>query len=69
MFEDNHRGSLLLEIVLVTFLFGILGTGLVATMVTSSQASKQGTEYVAATGYMKEGIEAVRSIRDRSGRR
>jgi hypothetical protein len=60
-----QQGSLLLEIVLVTFLFGVLGTGLVATVISSSHLSKQGTEYVAATGYVKEGIEAVRSIRDR----
>jgi hypothetical protein len=60
----SKSGTLLLEVLIVTFLFGVLGTGLIGSVVTSLRASKQGTEYVVASGYIKEGIEAVRSIRD-----
>lgn len=62
---DRCKGSTLLEVVLVTFLFGVIGTGLVATLVSSSQTSKRGMEHTVAAGYIKEGIEATRSIRDR----
>jgi len=60
----SKSGTLLLEVLIVTFLFGVLGTGLIGSVVTSLRASKQGTKYVVASGYIKEGIEAVRSIRD-----
>ncbi len=55
----------MLEVVLVTFLFGVIGTGLVSTLIGSSQTSKRGMEHTVAAGYIKEGIEASRSIRDR----
>ncbi|MFA4846172.1 MAG: hypothetical protein WC654_06475 [Patescibacteria group bacterium] len=61
----NSHGSTLLEVVLVTFLFGVIGTGLVSTLIGSSQTSKRGMEHTVAAGYIKEGIEATRSIRDR----
>lgn len=61
---ENQKGSLLIEILLVTFLFGVLATGFMSTILISSEASRQGIEYVIASGYIKEGIEAVRSIRD-----
>lgn len=61
----HQYGQTLIEVILVTFLFGVLGTGLAATLVTSAQSSKRGIEHVVASGYIKEGIEAVRSIRDR----
>ncbi len=60
-----QRGQSLLEVVLVTFLFGVLGTGLLATLLSSSVVSSRGIEYSLGTGYIQEGIEAVRSIRDR----
>lgn len=60
----KQRGSLLVEVIIVTAIFGILGTGLAATMATSTTSAKQGLEHVVAAGYIKEGIEAVRSIRD-----
>lgn len=64
--KHHHQyGQTLIEVILVTFLFGVLGTGLAATLVTSAQSSKRGIEHVVASGYIKEGIEAVRSIRDR----
>ncbi len=60
----NQTGSLLIETILVTFLFGVMATGLVSTLLTSVTSAKQGAEYIVATGYLQEGIEAVRSIRD-----
>ena len=63
-FSKPQRGSLLIETILVTFLFGVIATGLVATLVTSTTSAKQGAEYIVATGYLQEGIQAVRSIRD-----
>ena len=62
--RDSQRGSLLIEIILVTFLFAVIGTGMLSTLITSTTASKQGTEHVVVSGYIKEAIEAVRSIRD-----
>ena len=62
---EDTKGSTLLEVVLVTFLFGVIGTGLVSTLISSSQTSKRGLEHTVAAGYIKEGIEATRSIRDR----
>ncbi len=64
LFQKNNQGSALLEIVLVTFLFGVLGTGLLATLLSSAQISSRGAEHTLAAGYITEGIEAVRSIRD-----
>src|SRR3989339_646451 len=63
-FSKPQRGCLLIETILVTFLFGVIATGLVATLVTSTTSAKQGAEYIVATGYLQEGIQAVRSIRD-----
>jgi type II secretory pathway pseudopilin PulG len=62
--RTSQRGSLLVEVIIVTVIFGIIGTGLLATLASSSISAKQGAEYVVASGYIKEGIEAVRSLRD-----
>jgi type II secretory pathway pseudopilin PulG len=63
--KNELRGQSLLEVVLVTFLFGILGTGLLATLLSSSVISSRGVEYSLGSGYIQEAIEAVRSIRAR----
>ncbi len=61
----NKCGSSLVEVLLLIGIFSLLSVGVVSTLLTSSQAAKQGMEYVVAAGYMEEGIQAVRSIRDR----
>lgn len=61
----HERGQTLVEVILAIFLFAVLGTGFAATLITSAQTAKRGMEHTVATGYIKEGIEAVRSIRDR----
>lgn len=60
-----RRGQSLLEVILVTFLFAVLGTGLLSTVLSSTFVSSRGLEYSVGTGYIQEGIEAVRSIRGR----
>jgi len=62
--SHTQTGSLLVEVILVTFLFGIIATALISSVLTSLVSAKQGVEYVVATGYIQEGIEAVRSLRD-----
>lgn len=61
----NKRGSSLVEILIVMAIFSIISLGVVTSFVSSIGASKQGVEYAVAAGYITEGIEAVRSIRDR----
>lgn len=62
---NSQNGQSLVEVVLVTFLFGVLGTGLLATLLSSSFVSSRGVEYSLGSGYIQEAIEAVRSIRNR----
>lgn len=62
---NNPQGQSLIEVVLVTFLFGVLGTGLLSTLLSSSFISSRGVEYSLGSGYIQEAIEAVRSIRNR----
>lgn len=61
----NRRGQSLIEVILVMFLFAVLGTGLLSTLLSSMLVSSRGVEFTLASGYIQEGIEAVRSIRNR----
>lgn len=61
----HSHGQSLVEVILVTFLFGVLGTGLLSTLLSSSFVSSRGVEYSLSAGYIEEAIQAVRSIRDR----
>ncbi|MBT5808683.1 prepilin-type N-terminal cleavage/methylation domain-containing protein [Candidatus Uhrbacteria bacterium] len=63
--QKNNQGQSLIEVVIVMALFAILSGGVVSTLLGSAHATKKGAEYIVATGYIKEGIEAARSIRDR----
>ena len=63
---NNQKGESLVEIILITALFAVIGTGVVSTLLSSSQASKYGGDYLVARGYINEAKEAVRSIRDQS---
>ncbi|HBK34534.1 MAG: hypothetical protein UU08_C0006G0019 [Candidatus Uhrbacteria bacterium GW2011_GWE2_40_58] len=63
--QNMNRGQSLVEVILVVALFAVIAVSVITVLLSSIQMTKQGVEYVAAAGYIKEGIEAVRSIRDR----
>ncbi|MEK7451868.1 MAG: hypothetical protein AAB664_00865, partial [Patescibacteria group bacterium] len=56
----------MIEIIFITALFAVIGTGIVSTLLSGSHASKQGGDYVVASGYIGEAINAVKSIRDQA---
>lgn len=63
--KQAPRGQTLVEVILVIFLFGVLGTGLLSTILSSSVVSSRGVEHTVAAGYIQEALAAVRSIRNR----
>src|SRR3990167_11504069 len=65
LFLKEKKGQSLIEVILVMALFAIVSTGVLSFLVGMSQSAKQGIDYVVASGYIKEAMEAVRSIRDR----
>jgi type II secretory pathway pseudopilin PulG len=60
----DKSGSSLVEVLLLIGVFALISVGVISTLLTSSHAAKQGMEFVVAAGYIEEGIQAVRSIRD-----
>lgn len=62
---SNKQGFSILEAIIAIALFMLVATAVVGIFVVGSQGSKQGIEYVVAAGYLQEGTEAVRSIRNR----
>ena len=63
--QNTCKGQSLVEVILVIGIFAVVATAVVTTLLTSIQATKQGVEYVAAAGYIEEGIESVRSVHRR----
>lgn len=61
----GEQGSLLIEAMLSIAVFFIIATATIGVFLHVTESSKQSVEYVAATGLLQEGIEAVRSIRNR----
>lgn len=61
----NKTGSVLLEALLAVALFAVVASTGVSMLYRSSSTAKEGADYVVAAGLVHEGIEAVRSIRDR----
>ena len=59
----------MIEIIFITALFAVIGTGIISTLLSGSHASKQGGDYVVASGYIGEAINAVKSIRDQAWNR
>jgi|GEM_PF-1639627 hypothetical protein len=64
LFSEKSGGTLV-EVLLLIGVFALLSVGVLSALITSSFAAKQGMEYVVAAGYIDEGIQSVRSIRDR----
>ena len=55
----------MIEVIIVLALFLLISVGVIGALSSSLGASKRGSDTIAATGYVKEVVEAVRSIRDR----
>lgn len=61
----NERGFSILEIILAVALFMIFSTAAIVVVVGGFNANRQGIEYTIANQFAAEGIEAVRSIKNR----
>jgi type II secretory pathway pseudopilin PulG len=61
----RRSGQSLIEVIIVLALFLLISVGVIGALSSSLGASKRGSDTIAATGYVKEAVEAVRSIRDR----
>ena len=62
----EKTGQSFIEVILVIAIFAIVSTGVLSFLISMSQSAKQGIEFVVASGYIKEAMEAVRSVRDRN---
>ena len=60
----SQSGQSVLEVILVIAVFSTLSLGVIVSFYSSAFASKQALQYGMARGYVKEAVEAVRSIRD-----
>jgi type II secretory pathway pseudopilin PulG len=58
-------GMSVIEVMLATVMFAILATGGIATIVHSFSVNRRGEEETQATLMAQEGIEAVRSIKNK----
>lgn len=61
----QKKGQSLIEIIIALAIFALIGAAMVALVVGSFQALEKGGEQFQAAVLAQEGIEAVRSIRDR----
>lgn len=61
----TNRGFSVLEIVLAVALFMIFATAAIVVVVSGYNANRQGIEFTIANQFAAEGIEAVRSIKNR----
>lgn len=61
-----NSGQALMEVILATAIFGLIAVTLIAMTVGSLRGIQQGGEQSEAQSLALEGIEAVRSIRDRA---
>lgn len=60
----RERGFTLLEAVVAISVFAIGVVGMVQVVLVARSTSEQGTDLVTADGYLREGMDAVRIIRD-----
>src|SRR3990172_3809630 len=60
-----RNGFSVLEVILAVALFMIFSTGAVTTVIQSYNANRLGTENTVASQFAAEGIEAVKSIKNR----
>lgn len=64
--KNNNLGFSLLELVLAIAIFSLGSVAMATLLIDSSISTRLGTERTMALLYAKEGVEAVRSIRDNS---
>jgi len=62
----NNRGQSLLEVILAMAIFGIISATMISLSLGGFVSLGQGGEQTAAEGLAQEGVEAVRSIKDRA---
>ncbi|MCH8986774.1 type II secretion system protein, partial [Patescibacteria group bacterium] len=61
-----NAGQSILEVIVAMAVFALIGAALVTMVVGSFEGLKQGGEQTQAEALAQEGMEAVRSIRDRA---
>lgn len=66
MIIHDKSGSMMVEVLVSLAIFAVLAAGVIGIFVSASTSEKEAAEYVAASGLVHEGIEAVRSIRSRN---
>ncbi|MBI4599898.1 prepilin-type N-terminal cleavage/methylation domain-containing protein [Candidatus Uhrbacteria bacterium] len=67
MFSNvNQKGQTLIESIIALALFSIVAVALISLMLGGASGSLEAGEYTHADAFAQEGIEAVRSIRDRA---
>jgi prepilin-type N-terminal cleavage/methylation domain-containing protein len=62
----NQKGQSLIEIIVAMAIFGIISAAMVSMAVGGVNVVEQGAEQMEAQAFAEEGLEAVRSIRDRA---